>query len=863
MTDWEQPHWSGRPQPQPDARPKLRPGFFAKLARFSVRHHLAVLGLFLLAGFFAASFAAVRLSVNPQASPRINFDPQTEAARQAIAERFPDIDQSFLAIVSDEDSGQSRAIALAVADTLRHNPNLFSFAFVPGTGAFYDANGVLFEDIAAIEARVNLALQMQPLFQAFSAAPEVGGLAALVAEIGRSVQQGRSPPGLEGVLAAASVAVEGEATGRPAPVDWARLAGLSDTAQSQRWFVIATPVAGAEPAAAAYARQVSGGAAGIEWLWPDQALAAGPEPFRDLGVPAGLAALVVLTILAAGLGALRLVVPVVLSGAVSVGLAAGTAALIDPRLDAATWAFAAAILAPALAMGVVLVLGHVQARQRGAGVEHAVMLALHRRGGLLVVLASIFAAFWMSWLVRQVPTLSAFAAIALIGTVFALITSLTLVPATLAAVDRDEFDIETHWLDAAIGRTPPVHSRNLSQSLSMVTIAAGVFCVIFLPSVKFGERLTPPDPPVQFDTLDARGAIHILSAPGDAANGLVQQLASLPEIGAIRWIEQFMPPDTAPKLASLKRLEGLVPGPADPPSAGDTATAQAAVDDLQAGLRAITGNPATGEGLRQAAESLDRAIAHYSAQGPLSPGRVLALNEALFGGLTRLSQTADRLARLPAPRLTDLEPALLRRFVARDGLWRIELMPKPGIRTLNFAAAVRRVIPQAAGEPVVALARNEIMHHEAGLAFAAALTAAMILGFVALRDFAAWLLILLPCGFFYTLSAAAFAGLGAGLTAALLASLSTASALSLAASIVLADGAVQSSGGVALRPLAYRAALLPVIAMIGAVAPLALSANPPVAEFGRLTSVFLIVGLFVNLALVPGTAQWLRRLTSR
>ena len=58
MTDWEQPHWSGRPQPRADAKPKLKPGVFAKLARFCASHHMVVLALFLIAALLAGGFAA-------------------------------------------------------------------------------------------------------------------------------------------------------------------------------------------------------------------------------------------------------------------------------------------------------------------------------------------------------------------------------------------------------------------------------------------------------------------------------------------------------------------------------------------------------------------------------------------------------------------------------------------------------------------------------------------------------------------------------------------------------------------------------------------------------------------------------------
>ena len=47
--------------------------------------------------------------------------------------------------------------------------------------------------------------------------------------------------------------------------------------------------------------------------------------------------------------------------------------------------------------------------------------------------------------------------------------------------------------------------------------------------------------------------------------------------------------------------------------------------------------------------------------------------------------------------------------------------PRPSTLTCNNIPALRRAVPQVAGEPVVSLVRNEMIHHEAILALATAL----------------------------------------------------------------------------------------------------------------------------------------------
>ena len=54
--------------------------------------------------------------------------------------------------------------------------------------------------------------------------------------IGKAVAQGRSPPGLETMLLAASATIESEVRGQPRPVNWIALSRLDGKLESTRWF---------------------------------------------------------------------------------------------------------------------------------------------------------------------------------------------------------------------------------------------------------------------------------------------------------------------------------------------------------------------------------------------------------------------------------------------------------------------------------------------------------------------------------------------------------------------------------------------------------------------------------------------------
>ena len=130
------------------------------------------------------------------------------------------------------------------------------------------------------------------------------------------------------------------------------------------------------------------------------------------------------------------------------------------------------------------------------------------------------------------------------------------------------------------------------DAMAMLVLGAAMFCAIFLPGVRFGERQVPSSPPPSIETPDARGAVHIL-APEAEVEALVNKLAGLSEVGAVRTASQFLPPQAPQKIAELRRLASLTPfEPAFRP-APDPAQLGQSLADLDERLTAIAVGPAT------------------------------------------------------------------------------------------------------------------------------------------------------------------------------------------------------------------------------------------------------------------------------
>ena len=830
---------------------RMRPNAFARLAFFSVRNCIAVVALFLAVAAMAMVYAAVKLDADLGRAPAVAIDATIAAAQVELDRAFPGIDQTFLAEIAADDPRLAREAALAAATRLLGS-GLFGNVFVPGTGPFYETYGFLFLDAAEINARVSRALGQLPLFQALAAAPDLAQLAALTEGIARSVEQGHSPAGLEGLLRAAGATVHAEAEGKPHPLRWAELAGLDVAPASSRWFVIAQPLPAKLDEARAAARLLHTDGASATWTFPAAQPAARASFASTYGVPAAIAILLVTAVLSATIGGPIRALPVLLAAGIAVSMAAGAIALLAPHLDSATWTFPWVAAAPALVFAEVSRLTEVEARARGLRATAAIVIATQLRALPVLATGAMTLAIWLAWLPGSFATMGELAAIAAIATLSAALSALMVVPAVLVILMGSSPPAPPHWLDAVFAMPASHYLRRLRQLLSLLLIAAALFCSVFVPNIKFGESGAATFA-AALDTPVSNGALHLLSKPGEPAHQLIARLSQLPETGAIRWIEQFLPADVEAKRKSLQALSGFLPrlSEARPAEQGQTGS----LDDLQANLFTIANDARTGAELSEAAQSLRRSLSLFA--NPEVPAvRVAALEAALFSGFGELAGAARALSELPEPVIATLDENIRRRFLTPDGTWRIEVLPKPGVSQMAFAAALRGL--GASGPAMLTLARSESYRAAAVMAILPGFGLASVIALLVVRRIGDWFAVILPPMMMVTLSAAMLAGMGMTVSPAGLVAATLAIALSFCLTVLLAlrfRFALRDPGNTG-----FRAAVAPVLVCLAGTAPLSLSGSQVVAEFGAASTIFLGTAAVLGLLAAPQLFIWLRGL---
>ena len=94
----------------------------------------------------------------------------------------------------------------------------------------------------------------------------------------------------------------------------------------------------------------------------------------------------------------------------------------------------------------------------------------------------------------------------------------------------------------------------------------------------------------------------------------------------------------------------------------------------------------------------------------------------------------------------------------------------------------------------------------------------------------------------------------------MLAAVSAVTAVLACSGMIAAQHLVSRPPGGLSQGAAIRTALLPLIVLAGAVAPLAISSRPAVAELGGILAIMLLMAAMLCLLLVPAVARWLKAL---
>jgi hopanoid biosynthesis associated RND transporter like protein HpnN len=712
-------------------------------------------------GIYAAEHFAIKTDINKLISPDL---PWAKRALQYMKE-FPQF--GIIVVIDAATPELAEQASTELTRALLAHPERFLAVSAPGSGKFFEQNGLLFLPTDEVARLTSGLRQADALISTLAEDPSLRGILAAMSMVFIGVERGMIKfDDMARSLTTAADTLEALTASRPASFSWQALAsGRAATSDDRRRFLQVEPVldfTALQPGRAAtelISRLASDLKLGDEQLKVRQT---GRIPIEDeefgtvkqnAMLTIAVSLLAVLIILWFALHSLRIIAAVAFS--LVVGLAISTAAglLLIGALNVISVAFFVLFIGLGVDFGIQFSVRYRAERHDNPYLRAALLNAARKAGTPLALAAVATAVGFCSFLPTDYRGLAELGEIAGAGMLIAFATSVTVLPALLALVKPpgephpvgfaalapvDRF-LEQHRVPVVIG------------TISVVAFASPLllylrfdFDPMHLRSSKVESVATYYE--LRKDPATGANAIDIVANDLDAANATAHRISGLPQVAQVRTLRTFIPDDQDAKLKLISDAAAAIDATLNP---GETISAPTDQDTVNA--------------LLTAAHTLTKAAGDRPGPGPDAARRLSGMLTELAKGDAAVRQRAERAFVEPLRFTLDLlrislkperisrdaiPPEIARDWIAPDGRARVEILPKgdpdDAHTVRNFVKAVLAAEPDASG-PAVELfeAGNTVVRAfiEAGIF---ALSAIAVLLFIALRRLGDVLLTLVP-----------------------------------------------------------------------------------------------------------------------
>jgi len=750
----------------------------ALVLRFRVA--VTVVSLFLVV--LAAWFAAPRLGIDTDTADMISSELPWRRHFIEFRESFPARDRNLAVVVTAGSPERADAFASALAARLEARPELFSSVFAAGVGEFFERHALLYFSVEQLEELADRLAEAQPLIGLLK--PKADG-AAVVEAAARAA--GAGDAAANALYRELAGAIRAAAAGERAPIEWRRLmrgnaadelAGL--TGNAGRRIVVLRPeldfdrVQPAAPAIDALRTIIDGlRAEGFADIRAELTGSVAMEHEEMLSVKsgAGLAALaslaMVLIVLYAALRSFKLILIALVTLIAGLGGTAAFAAGAVGHLNLLSVAFAVLYVGLGVDFIFHFCLRLKELLGAGASLDDAIVETARGVGSSLVVCTLTTAAAFYAFIPTDFDGVSELGLISGTGMFISFAVSFTLLPALLGwlLTDRDRRRLPA-WLPQR-GLAPLTARPRIVVALS-AALAAG--SALLLPRAEFNSNpIHLRDPNSEsvraLMTLadDGQAPIYdlVAIAPDRAtADRWAERLRALPEVRAVTTVDALVPRDQDEKLYVLEDI-ALVMGP----DFADLERGDPEPERLERALAALRAELAPHGAAAELADAIDALSARLERLDASARREALAgLDADLAAGLPGELRRLERALSAEPVDLESLPKPLAERWIAPDGRQLVEVSPRENVNdndaAARFVAAVRSVVPDATGLPVVyqEASRTVVGAFETALALAAVLVTALLVVFMgSVRDV---LLVIAPIGLACVLTVGATVLLG-------------------------------------------------------------------------------------------------------
>ncbi|HEX7791360.1 MAG TPA: MMPL family transporter [Afipia sp.] len=692
------------------------------IVRTCTRFATLVVILFLLlsvgASYYAARHFAINTDINTLISPDLDW-----RKRDNQFERAFDREKLILAVVEAPTPELASAASAVLAAKLTGDSNFESVQPL-GSGEFFEKNGLLFlpvEEVGKVAGQLEAAA---PLIEIMAGDPSIRGLTGALETGLAGVKRGQVKlDNAERPFNLISHTVEDILNKGTATFSWREL--VSDkplTDSDRRSFIEFKPKLdynALEPGKDA-TDAIRKAAVDLDFAgkYSARVRLTGPVPIaneeystvQDGAIVNGVATvLIVLAILWMALHSAKIIFAVFVNLFIGLSLTTAVGLMMVGSLNLLSIAFAVLFVGLGVDFGIQYSVRYRSERFKNEDLALALENAARRSAVPLSLAAMATAAGFLCFLPTDYKGISELGKIAGAGMMIAFFTSITALPAMLKLLHPPgESEPVGYAFLAPVDEFLEKH-RYIIVGGTLLLVVAGLPLLYFMKFDFNPINLRNPKAESIATFLDLRkdpntgaNAINVLTTSEAEAKKIEAKLEKLPEVLRVMSLDSFVPEDQPAKLQLIAKAARVV-GPALNPDSVDAApTDEENVEALKSSVESLRRAAGEGKGpgsvaSRRLADALSKLAASNQATRDKAQNVFVTPLKIVFDQLKNTMQAGP-------VTLKTLPPELLNGWKSKDGLIRVEALPKgdpnDNDNLRRFADAVLVAEPNAIGGPV-------------------------------------------------------------------------------------------------------------------------------------------------------------------
>ena len=695
----------------------------ARLVAFSTDHAFTAIGAAVLLGAVSIWFAVGHFAMTTDTNQLLSSSLDWRQRQAAFDAQFPTQGQ-IVVVIDGKTPELAEESAAALTDRLTKEGALFSTIERPDATPFWKQNGLLFLPAKDVQANMAKLISAQPFLGPLAADPSLRGLMSTLSTFATGLAAGQaSAQDLQAPASKLADALEDVEAGKPAFFSWEGLVsdGKPDPHQLRKVILVDPRLdfAKLEPGSdASHDIRKAIASLGLTEANGVRVRLTGPVPLEDeefatladrAQLIGAIAFFAILTMLWLAVRSARTIAAILVTTLVGLAAAAAFGLLIFHRFNLISVAFIPLFVGLGIDFGIQFSVRFRAEQLAGAKTVAALKATGVGMGRSLTLAAAAIASGFLAFGPTAYIGVSQLGVIAGFGLIFALLLSLSLLPALLRLFPpkpprQAEKPFSLQALDSfLLGHRRLVIGTGVVAALGSAALLPMLhfdFNPIHLRSQKVESVSTLLD--LMKDPDESPNTLQTLAPSLAAAQPIAARFAALAPVEGVRTLQSFIPTDQPEKLAAISDASTLLDlslnpiAVSPPPTDAEIQASVAATASQLASAAGTNTTPAANE-VRRLAAALDRL-----AKG--SPALRQQATEALIPGLnTLLDQTRNSL-QAQAVSLDTLPADLKQQWLAPDGRARISVIPKGDSNNnevlRKFTEAVRTVDPNVVGTPI-------------------------------------------------------------------------------------------------------------------------------------------------------------------